>query len=140
MEKDNFQLKELFDRVRVHGSPNFFGTHIPLNTQLNVEKWEEFLAEYWDKQLLQFLKFCFLLVFNRNCILSHAFLNYKSAMDHPSHVQAYLQEEIAMGAIKGPFEKSPFLVVMFLPSCQGQSPILTLEESLWNSVGLMVNR
>ena len=41
-ENDNFQVKELFNRVRVHGSPNFFGTHIPLNTQLNVGKWEEF--------------------------------------------------------------------------------------------------
>ena len=84
------------------------GTCIPLNTQLNVEKWEEFLAKYWDKKLLQFLKFCFLLAFNRNCSLSHVFLNQKSAKDHPSHVQAYLQEEIAMGAIEGPFEKKTF--------------------------------
>ena len=32
-------------------------------------------------------------------------------MDHPSHVQAYLQKEIEMGAIEGPLEESPF------PSC-----------------------
>ena len=38
-ENDDFQLKELFDRVRVYGSPNFLGAHIPLNIQLNVEKW-----------------------------------------------------------------------------------------------------
>ena len=73
-----------------------------------MEKWEEFLAEYWDKQLLPFLKFGFPLGFNRNCSLSHDFVNHKSALDHSSHVQAYLQEEIAMGAIEGPFEESPF--------------------------------
>ena len=72
-------------------------------------KWEKFLAEYWDKQLLQFLKFAFPLGLSRICNLLDAFLNHKSAMDHLFHIQAYMQEEIAMRAIKGPFEESPFL-------------------------------
>ena len=45
--------------------PNFLGARIPIQSQLNVPKWHEYLSGYWDQQLLQLVTFGFPLDFNR---------------------------------------------------------------------------
>ena len=47
----------------------------------------------------------FSLGFNRDCIFIHDMVNYKSALQHPRDIEAYLTEEKQFGAIIGPFEK-----------------------------------
>ena len=68
IEKCSFvSIVELHEHVKSRGVPNFWGARIPLSSQLHVDKWEEFLQGYWDKQLVHLLKFGFPVGFNREC-------------------------------------------------------------------------
>ena len=113
---------ELYSRIRKSGKLNFLGCRIPVRSQLNILAWQEMLQEYWDVQLLELLKFGFPLDFNRTSTLCCKRENHSSALQYPSHVEAYLQEEIEHGAILGPFQDHPIKNCHF-------SPFLTREKS-----------
>ena len=104
---DGYSVVDLHNKVKQHGRPNFLGAHIPVASQLNIDNWKLFLTDYWDQQLLQFLQYGFPLGFNRECKLLCEGGNHKSANDFPSHVQAYIKEELEHGALVGPFPTSP---------------------------------
>ena len=84
-----------------------WGARIPVNSQLNIQAWEELLDSYWDTQLLECLKFDFPVGFNRMCSFNHDKNNHKSASEFPEHVDKYIAEEKALGAIIGPFNEAP---------------------------------
>ena len=62
-----------FDPIMLHrnifesGKYNYQGERIQLPTVINLKKFEELLDDYWDVQLLCFLKFGFPLSFPREC-------------------------------------------------------------------------
>ena len=93
---------------------------IPVRTQLHVEAWEQYLHCYWDKQLIDLLRFGFPLDFDRRVILKSTDINHTSALKHSDHVSRYFSEEIKYGAIWGPFKEPPFPCHI--------SPILTREK------------
>ena len=105
----NYSVVELHSKVKEHDAPNFIGARIPVPSQLNIPVWKEWLSDYWDQQLLQFLEFGFPIGFNRNCPLNHDGVNHKTATDFPTDVDAYIQEEIQYGAIVGPFDENPIV-------------------------------
>ena len=100
-------LLETHELVKATGKPNFLQARIPIQSQLNVEQWEKALVGYWDRQLLDLLKYGFPLDFNRSCDLGQYTGNHNSAIDFPKDIEAYLQEELSYGALLGPFEKHP---------------------------------
>ena len=104
MGKSPFEIHEL---VRSTGRPNFMQARFPLESQLNVEAWEKYLHGYWDRQLLQLIRFGFPLDFNRSCPLTHEQGNHKSAMDFPNDINAYIEEEKKYNALLGPFDSHP---------------------------------
>ena len=93
--------------IRQMGKPNFWGARIPVTSQLNVDKWEELLKDYWDQQLLQLLRFEFPLDFNRCCTLHNEQGNHTSATQFPLDVDAYIEEDCGYGALLGPFKENP---------------------------------
>ena len=90
------------------GVYNFQSERLLLQTQLNPEAWEECLQNYWDWQLVQFIKFGFPLDVKQDAQLICDYSNHKSATLFPSHVETYLKEEKEYGAIFGPFTEKPF--------------------------------
>ena len=102
-----YSVVDLHHKVKQHGKPNFIGARIPLSSQLNIENWKFLLRDYWDQQLIQFLQFGFPLGFNRDCKLQCEMGNHRSAIEFPSHVEAYIKEELEHGAIVGPFDNVP---------------------------------
>ena len=50
--------------VREMGVSNFLGSRVSVKSQLNIETWERVLCDYWDRQLLELIKFGFPLDFN----------------------------------------------------------------------------
>ena len=102
-------IGELHDTVKTYGCHNYMGARVPLKSQLNIDKWEEYLTDYWDKQLVEFLKFGFPMGFNRDCPLQHEVKNHSSAIVYPNDIQAYIEEEVSLGAIVGPFETNPIV-------------------------------
>ena len=104
MGKSPFEIHEL---VKSTGRPNFMQARFPLESQLNVEAWEKYLHGYWDRQLLQLIRFGFPLDFNRSCPLTHKQANHKSAMEFPNDINAYIEEEKKYNALLGPFDSHP---------------------------------
>ena len=100
-------LLQAHELVKATGKPNYLQARIPIKSQLNVEQWEKALVGYWDKQLLDLLKYGFPLDFNRSCELGQYTGNHSSAIDFPKDIEAYLQEELSYGALLGPFETHP---------------------------------
>ena len=100
-------LLEAHELVKATGKPNFLQARIPIQSQLNVQQWEKALVGYWDRQLLDLLKYGFPLDFNRSCDLGQYTGNHSSATDFPKDIEAYLQEELSYGVLLGPFETHP---------------------------------
>ena len=74
-------LLQIHEVVKKSGKTNFLQAHIPIQSQLKVEAWEEALGDYWDRQLLELIKFGFPLDFNRACDLGQHTGNHSSAVD-----------------------------------------------------------
>ena len=49
-------IVEAHAKIKHSGLPNFMYMRIPVQTQLNVEAWEQYLHCYWDKQFNRPLK------------------------------------------------------------------------------------
>ena len=85
----NLSTVELPHSVKTVGIPYFWVACIPISSQLNIQKWEELLRDYWDQHLIQLLKFGFPAGFNRNCSLCCTLLNHRSAIEYLEQVQVY---------------------------------------------------
>ena len=109
-------LLEVHEIVKMTEKPNFLQARIPIQSQLNVKAWEKALEGYWDRQLLELVKFGFPLDFYHACTLDQYTGNHSSANDFPDDIEAYLEEELAYGAILGPFEKHPIEGAIVPPS------------------------
>ena len=103
-----------------------------LQNQLNAAAWEEYLQNYWDWQLVQYIKFGFPLDVKPDAQLSCDCSNHKSTTLFPSHVDTYLQEEKGFGAIFGPFNDKPFKNL----HC---SPLITREKPDFENRRVMVD-
>ena len=100
-------LLQAHELVKGTGKRNYLQARIPIQSQLNVKQWEKALVGYWDRQLLDLLKYGFPLDFNRSCDLGQYTGNHSSAIDFPKDIEAYLQEELSYGALLGPFKTHP---------------------------------
>ena len=82
-------LLEAHQVVKLTGKPNFLQARIPIKSQLNVKAWEKALEGYWDRQLLELIKFGF----NRACSLGQ----YTGNHNHfPNDIEAYLEKNSVM--------------------------------------------
>ena len=106
--------------VREKGYPNMFGARIPVKSRWNIAKLEEMLQDYWDKDIVQGLKYGWptgRLPTTPDPLLT--FKNHKGATDHPESLEKYIQKEKSKDAVIGPFNAIPFT------SRIGISPIST---------------
>ena len=86
---------------------NFMGEQLTLKSQLNLDAWDAYLQDYWDKQLPLLVRFGFPLDCNRGGVLRSQEENHTSAMSYPEDIKAYLDEEINYGVILAPFPRCP---------------------------------
>ena len=94
MEEYPFYLTSTQSNQTKKGVPNFLNCRIPVQTQLNSDRWRHYLIDYWNKQLPDLIQFGFPLDFDRNCPLSSSDVNDASALNYESHVDSYIQEEL----------------------------------------------
>ena len=111
---------EAHNLFRQSGVPNFFKCRIPVETNLNANVWRIYLKDYWDQQLPDLLQFGFPLDFHRDSIITSSHANHTSANQFHTDVQAYINEELAHGAMCGPYNDPPFPVHI--------SPLMTREK------------
>jgi hypothetical protein len=90
------------------GLPNYICKTAPVASHLNLN-----LLRYWaqghhDLQVCDLLEFGFPLDLDRHKFISNSsIINHGSSSAFPAEVSAYFAEEIAHGAVLGPFKEAP---------------------------------
>ena len=102
-----YDILALHKIVKSSNCPNYMGIQIPVSSKLNIKNWKYYLADYWDKQLVDLLEFGCPLDFDRKCELHSTEENHASGRDHAYDIQCYIQEELKHGAMLGPFDQKP---------------------------------
>ena len=113
---------QAYHAVKSSGLYNFQQARLLVDSQLNSAAWELHLQDYWDWQLVQYIKFGFPLDVSPHANLTCDLSNHRSATLFPSHVNTYLQEEKGFKAIFGPFNEKPFKNLHFSPFITREKP------------------
>ena len=95
--------------VRRKGYPNRWGAQLEIKTNWNLELMEQWLHDYEDKDVVQWLRYGW--PTGRLPMLpppSISRKNHKGAMEFPQQMDKYIQKELENGAIMGPYQKIPF--------------------------------
>ena len=101
---------------------NYLQNQINLKSQLNPDVWDQYLHDYWDKELPLLIRFGFPLDYNREGTLISQQTNHASAIEFPDDIQAYLDEEGHYKAILSPFKDIPIENMHI-------SPMMTREKA-----------
>ena len=128
--------------VRNSGSPNFLGCRIPVKSNLKCDIWDSYLAQYWDQQLPDLLRYGFPLDFDRNSPLMASEQNHTSAIRLDNHVTKYIKEELHHEAILGPFQSKPITLhtsPLMVRDKQDSDTKRTIMDLSW-PLGLSVNQ
>ena len=120
----NINLSDLQAVNGLHKTDDF-------SSGLNIVNWAKYIQQYgyWDKQLIEFIKYGFPLDIKGEFPPTGKVSNHPTAQQHPQHVWNYLCKELSLGAIIGPFDTPPINNL----HC---SPLLTREKS--NSINRRV--
>ena len=101
------------------GRPNKDGCWIQVNYNWNFKFLEQKLVNYHDKDIIDLLKYGWLIEHSSEVPLELGGTNHKGATCYQDHVDKYIEKELKHGATIGPFECIPF-------SCQvAVSPVST---------------
>ena len=108
-------VKLLHNIVKNAKNHNFLGAQVQVKGQLNPDKWQMRLFDYWDDQLCSLIRYGFPLDFNVNSPLSHEINNHSSAVQYTKDVKAYINEEKEFKAIHVPYLEPPLDNMHFSP-------------------------
>ena len=85
------------------GLPNYRMARLPIESGLNLPAWEQYLKDYPDNRLLQYLKFGFPLSLTDQEKLNNIDVSsHYLALQYRNGIQDYLDKEKSLGAIVGP--------------------------------------
>ena len=115
--------------VAKEGNYNFMGAQIQIPSQLNPDVWQDYLIDYWDKQLPYLIRYGFPLDFDTGVDLNHTEVNHPSAKHHVPDVKAYLDEEVKYKAVLGPFREAPYPDLHISPFMTRDKPGAKIEGS-----------
>ena len=73
-----YDILALHKAVKDSNCPNYKGIRIPVSSKVKIKNWKYYLADYWDKQLVDLLEFSFPLDFVRNLELQSTEENHAS--------------------------------------------------------------
>ena len=99
----------LAHKVIDSGVPNRFGCRIPVNSNWNLPLFQSLLKDYYDQDLLEWLEFGFPVSQFGVPDLVPADRNHRGATLFPDTIDQYLEQELKLHAIMGPFKFPPFL-------------------------------
>ena len=108
-------LASINEDLKIHmevlrqGYPNRWGARIELKHRWNLRLLEDLLQDYWDKEVVEWLKFGW--PAGRLPTLPDPELatkNHKGATDHPEALITYITKEKDRKAVMGPFQNIPF--------------------------------
>ena len=115
-------LLDIFELVRATGVPNYLGACIRIPSAINCDALDHLLHGYHDAEISDFLRFGWPGGYTAPTPPITTEQNHPSATNFPDHVQKFIDKEVELGAMLGPFPAPPFS-----PWSQ-VSPLMTVEK------------
>ena len=112
----------LYEKVRSWSLPNYLGAKIPINSKFNLPMWRHELATYSDPDIPIFLEYGWPSSYTRPEFPHPSPSNHPDAITNIAHVDTFVEKEVGMGTLMGPFDCDPMT-----PYCK-TSPIMTREK------------
>ena len=100
-------LSCIYESVRATGVPNIMGARTLVPSALNIPAWEAHLLGV-DDQLLDMIKYGFPMGYIGPVSPTQDIDNHPSAKQFSHHVRDFIQKEIDLGGVVGPFNSPPF--------------------------------
>ena len=104
----SFSFVDVHQRVRHTGQPNYLGLRIPVPSALNTVYWRECLKDYPDRVICDYLEFGWPVGFVRDFLPVFDIRTHRVALNVPDMVCNYLDNELRLGRVVGPFKNLPF--------------------------------
>ena len=111
----NANMLDIYGRVVKTGAYNFQAARIPIPSGLNIAAWREYLHDYHDNRIVDYLEFGWPSSFVHSAPLMSTFKNHQSGVEYSDHVRTYLQVELGINAILGPFVSPPVVPLHLSP-------------------------
>ena len=109
--------------VEKSGKFNYQEARIAVPSGLNIRNWRKYLRGYDISILCEYLEFGFPLNIDYKIFrFNTAVKNHESALRNISGVDKYFAEEVALGAMVGPLDKSPFIKTHYSPLMARSKP------------------
>lgn len=102
------KFAKLYSSIKDLNTPNFLGAKVTLESDLNLDKWDQELESYHDRQVCHFLRFGWPVGYEADSPPVAVEENHQSGQQHLQHVRDFIQTELDLGALVGPFSKPPF--------------------------------
>lgn len=116
------QMLEISALVTASGQPNYRGLKIPVPSNLNMTAWRDKLSsDYQDKVILDLLEFGFPAGYTSDVFPVTVPKNHPTATEFSEHVSDYINTEVNLRAMLGPFCNKPL-------SLCATSPLHTVEK------------
>ena len=94
--------------VRESQQHNVDGCKIKIKTPWDIPAWEKHLKDYSDGELINLIKYGFPIECYPKGGSDKVHRNHKGATDFPDQVQKYIERELKLGSVIGPFKHNPF--------------------------------
>ena len=94
--------------IRNSNCPNARGVRIPIPTSLNIGYLERNLVDYFDKEVIEFMKYGWPLSVDSYNVDSVVFSNHRSALDYSGQIDKWLKKAFNKSSVIGPLEVNPF--------------------------------
>ena len=98
----------IFKQVTSHGLPNYLGAKITVGVNFPLQVWKDLLHNHSDPQVVMFMEFGWPTSYMDDQMPTLQLDNHASATRHPTVVAKYLDKEVRLGGLMGPFPSSPF--------------------------------
>ena len=102
-------LIPIYEAVKRTGLQNAMSARVHIPSNLNIKAWEYYLGLLGDRQqVMDFVKFGFPTGYVGPISDTQDVPNHPSAADYPSHVDDFIEHEIGLKGLVGPFDDPPF--------------------------------
>ena len=102
-----FHMRLYYD-VRNSGLPNYMDVRRPVPSELKCDVWESMLVNYYDSEVVEFLRFGWPVAYLATSIPTSTFKNHASALRFPATIDKFIQKELSKDALLGPFKGNLF--------------------------------
>ena len=101
--------------------PNYRGARIDIHPEFPHQEWSRLLGTYHDQQLIDFMRFGWPTSYMGSHLPTLTVSNHRSSLRQPVAVKSFIDKELSLQGLAGPFTECPF-------GWLRQNPLMTQEK------------